>query len=507
MYVHKNIEDRLIVRNVSKQFPGVKVLDDIGLTIKSGEVHALIGENGAGKSTLLKIICGIFPPDVGTIFVDGKKVQFKSSLEAAKSGISMVSQERSFIQTLSVAENMFMAHEPYKKGIVFDRHEANNLAKKILSRIKVEIDPTSIVEDLSVAQVQMVSIARALLLNPKILLLDEPTSSLTENEVNNLFSIIQHLKEENLGILYVSHRMEEIFQIADRVTVLRDGVCVGTSKICDTKVDDLISKMVGRSIDNMYPKKPTDIGNEAIRVNNLTRRNICEKIDFSIREGEIVGLFGLVGAGRTETARIIFGLDKKDYGEVSIFGETLTESSPSNMIKRGVGFLSEDRKIEGLSMDLSVRMNILRASLKKLFPSGIKSLKKEKSLVADYISKLSITTPSIEKVVSYLSGGTQQKVIFAHWMMLDSRILILDEPTKGIDVGAKVEIYKMLNQLSQKGVAILLISSDLSEIINISDRILVMRNGKFTGQFNRKNCSAEEIISCAIGVENNYETK
>lgn len=494
-------KDILRIEGISKRFPGIKVLDDVTFSIRAGEVHALLGENGAGKSTLLKIISGIIQPDQGDIYIAGEKVRLKNSVDAAEKGVSMVFQERSCIPSLSIAENIFMAHEQKNAIGVFDRKTAIEQTRELLSRINVDLDPETLVEELSVAQVQMVSIARALSMNPKILLLDEPTSSLTDNEIKNLFSIVNKLKKENVGILYISHRMEEIFQLADRVTVLRDGKCMGTSDISATTADDLIAKMVGRTIENMYPKEVAPYGDEALRVEGLTRKNVCKEINFSVRCGEVLGMYGLVGAGRTEVARIVFGLDPKDTGDVYLFGEKVEHATPRDMIQKGMGYLTEDRKNEGLSLILPIRMDVLRAAWRKFFPSGVKNTKKEHAIVEDYVKKLSILTPSIEKLSGFLSGGTQQKVIIAHWMLTDPKILILDEPTKGIDVGTKVEIYKMMNDLAKEGVAILLISSDLPELINMSDRVVVMRNGEITGRLEKDECDAEKVISYAIGVE------
>jgi ABC-type sugar transport system ATPase subunit len=486
---------------ITKDFPGTRALDSVSFSLEAGEIHALVGENGAGKSTLIKIIAGIISADRGELFLEGIKCLIRNPLTAQKLGIGVVSQENNLVPTLTVAQNIYLAHEPLTHGFVLNKKKAVENSQNILSSFGIRIDPNMLLHTLSIAQIQMISIARALSFQPKILLLDEPTSSLSEGEIERLYSILKGLKEKGTGILYVSHRLEEIFKIADRVTVLRDGELVDTQNVSETNVDDIITKMVGRAIANMYPKENASVGDEAIRLVGVSKRGVCNDISLVVKQGEVVGLFGLVGAGRTELARIIFGLDEYDQGEIYIFGKKLEEISPSDSIKIGLGYLPEDRRDEGLCTALSVRHNILRASLRKLFPTGIKNQSKEKAITKKYVQDLAIATPSIDKTVSLLSGGTQQKVVFAHWMCAGSKIVILDEPTKGIDVGTKVEIYKMMNRLASEGAAILLISSDLPELVSMSDRVYVMYKGNITKDFIREDINPERIVSYAIGVE------
>ena len=495
-------QEKVILKalKITKDFPGTRALDNVSLDLKSGEIHALVGENGAGKSTLIKILNGIISEYDGDVIVNGSQVKINNPRKAYELGIAVVSQELDLVPTLSVEQNLFLAHEPLRFDILIKKKKISEESKKIIEYVGVNAGRDTLLEDLSLGQQQMVAIARALTFNPGILFLDEPTSSLASAEIERLFAILKELRNTGVSIVYVSHRLEEIFQLADRVTVLRDGRAVDTKDIKEVTSDSLITMMVGRKISEMYPKEIVPVKEEALLVKNLSKKGVCTKIDLSVRKGEVAGLYGLVGAGRTELARIIFGLDSYDEGEIVLFGKKINKLSPGNSINSGLGFLTEDRNNEGLCMNLSVKRNITRASMHKLFPKGFINLKKEEMISKEYFHKLNIKAPSINRSVTFLSGGNRQKVVFAHWLCVGSGIMILDEPTRGIDVGAKVEIYKIINKLAKDGTAILFISSDLPEIMGISDKIYAMYKGEITGCFaGGQKASSEEIISCAIG--------
>lgn len=492
----------LNVKNVSKDFPGVRALDNVDFNLEAGEIHALVGENGAGKSTLGKIIAGIVPEYKGIIEICGKEIKKNSPNIAQKLGISVVFQELGIIPSLTITQYLYLAHEPLKLRLIVKKKEILDKSKEILNDLEINIDPSAKLSSLSLGQQQMIAVARALSFNPKILILDEPTSSLTTFEVDNLFKILKKLKSRGVGIIYVSHRLEEIFEIANRVTVLRDGRLIGTVKVKEAKINDIISMMVGRNISEMYPKEKSKTGKEFLNLSNISKKGVCNNINLSVYEGEVVGIYGLIGAGRTELARIIFGLDRYDKGEICIFGNKVAKkNSPLNSVSSGVGLLPEDRKGQGLCMALSIKHNITRASLKKYFKKWFILPTKENDITMKHVNDLNIVTDSLNKQVIFLSGGNQQKVVLAHWMCADSRLLILDEPTRGIDVGTKVEIYKIMNNLTKKGVGILLISSDLPEIIGMSDRIYTMARGEITSIFSGGENNPDEILSYAIGTK------
>ena len=490
----------LEARAISKTWPGVQALDGVSLGLRAGEIHALVGENGAGKSTLLKILAGIVQPDSGSLFLDGVGRRLSSPVAAQKAGIGIVFQELNLVSTLDIATNMYLSHEYIAGGAFLDKRKAGLECGKILEMLGLDLSPGTLVQELSIAQTQMVAIARALSFSPRVLLLDEPTSSLSEGEIERLYQTLRSLRSRGVGILYVSHRLEEISQIADCVTVLRDGKLVDTKPMGETRIDDIITMMVGRAIVNMYPKERVPPGEETLHVESLSKRNVLEKVTLTVRAGEVVGLFGLVGAGRTELARMIFGLDSPDSGEVRLWGKRIGRHSASDSIKAGLGYLSENRQGEGLCVSLNVRQNIVRASLSRMFPSGVKNLRRERLAAQKQVDELDIATPGVERPVQFLSGGTQQKVVFAHWMCAGSRMLILDEPTRGIDVGTKVEIYLTMNRLAREGASILLISSDLPELQNMSDRVYVMYKGRISGALEGGDINAERIIAAAIGV-------
>lgn len=487
------------MRGVVKDFPGVRALDGVDFDLRAGEVHLLVGENGAGKSTLVKILAGVEPLDKGTISINGEKVSVRDPAHAQKLGVGIVYQEMNLVPYLTVAQNIFMRREPVRAGFVVDVAEENRRAREVLASLNLDIEPNTLVRDLSLGQQQMVAFAWAICHNPRVLILDEPTSSLAEREVQQLFATVRQLKAQGVGIIYITHRLEEFFQIGDRVTVLRDGQLIGTMELETANLDNIIQMMVGREISEMYPKEVLPIGEEALRLEGVTRKGACEDANLVVHRGEVVGLFGLVGAGRTELARMVFGLDPMDSGNVFLSGELVTHLSPSAAVDSALGYLSEDRKGEGLCLSLPVKENIVRAALNKLFPRWVVSPAKEEQVSKRYIEELSIATPSTSRLAVYLSGGTQQKVVVAQWLCAGSEVLILDEPTRGIDVGAKVEIYHIINEMTRKGAAILMISSELPEVMGMSDRIYVMHRGRICGEFSRGEAIAEEIVSCAFG--------
>ncbi len=492
--------DRIVeMQGIIKNFPGVKALDRVYFDLGKGEIHVLVGENGAGKSTLVKVLAGVLPMDRGTILIDGAPVRIVNPSRAQQLGIAIVFQESNLSPYLTVAQNIYICHEPLRAGFVVDVGEEVRKARELLQSLSMNIDPNELVANLSLGKQQLVAFARALSFNPRVIILDEPTSSLTAQETELMFAALKKLKKEGVGIIYISHRLEELFQIGDRITVLRDGKKIDTLFIKNTELNTIIRMMVGRDISEMYPKEATEIGEEAFRLEKVTRKGICKDIDISVRKGEVVGLFGLVGAGRTETMRLAFGLDAMESGSVFLYGEKIDRPSPSKSVGMGIGFSPEDRKQEGLCLALSVKENIERASLDRLFSSGFVSGKKENEVAQKYIHDLSIATPSADRLAIYLSGGTQQKVVLAQWLCAGSSVLILDEPTRGIDVGTKVELYRIINQLAIKGAAILVISSELPEIMGISDRIYVMCQGQITGELKHGEVTAEKVAAYAFG--------
>ena len=490
----------LKLKKITKDFPGVRALDNVSIELKAGEIHALVGENGAGKSTLGKIIAGIILKDKGTIYIEDKEIRKNSPHIAHSLGVSIVLQELYIIPSLTIAQYLFLANEPLGAHMMVKKKEVINRSRELLDDLEINIDTNTKLSDLSIGQQQMIAVARALAFNPKILILDEPTSSLTTFEVQKLFGILRKLKSKGVGIIYISHRLEEVFEIADKVTVLRDGKLINTVEVSKAKIDSIISMMVGRDISEMYPKEVSEIGKEILSLSSVFRKGVCKNINLVVREGEIIGLYGLIGAGRTELARIVFGLDHYDTGRIKVFNKEITKkNSPFNSVAMGIGLLPEDRKEQGLCMVLPIKQNVIRASLKNLFPKWFIRPSKENKITRKYISELNIATDSTDKQVVFLSGGNQQKVVLAHWMCANSRLLILDEPTRGIDVGAKVEVYKLMNNLAEAGVGILLISSDLPEIMGMSDRIYVMSRGEMKSTFSGGRNNQDEILSYAIG--------
>jgi ribose transport system ATP-binding protein len=493
--------DDLILRlkNISKEFPGVVALNRISLEIAKGEVHVLLGENGAGKSTLVKILSGAYKKDVGQIFIEGNNIEIKNPKHSQELGIGVIYQELNLIPHLTVAENIFLGREyTFLSGILNNR-QISIAAQNIFSELNVEIDSNILTSELGIAEQQIVEIARALSLDSKLLIMDEPTSALTENEVDKLFNTIKKLQKNGVSIIYISHYLDEIFRIGDRVTVLRDGNLIATQNVADTDKNELIKLMVNRELKDQYPRVDKTFDEELLKVENLTITGSLENISFNLIAGEIIGIYGLLGSGRTELARAIFGLDSLDVGRIIIRSEEVNLNSPQKAIKKGIGFLSEDRKREGLILDHSVANNICLASLSKITQFGFVKSTEENEITNKFISELNIKTTGHNQPVRNLSGGNQQKVVLGKWLSSKVEIYIFDEPTRGIDVGAKREIYELMNKLTQEGCGIIMISSDLPEIIGMSDRIIVMCNGKFTGEFSGLEISQEKIMQSAVG--------
>lgn len=489
----------LEMKNIHKHFPGVYALKDASFELKAGEVHGLLGENGAGKSTLMKILAGIYPIDEGDVYIDGQKVLIHNVRDSQNAGVSIIHQELVLIPYMSVAENIFTGREPTGKIGFIKKNEMINEAQKLLDTFGLDIDASKLVADLNIAQRQMVEIARAISFNSKILVMDEPTSSLTEKEVEFLFETIENLKSKGVGIIYISHRMSELFRITDRITVMRDGQYIGTKITKDTNIDELISMMVGRELTDYYHRTFHDLGENVLEVKNLTRQGIFSNISFNLRKGEILGFSGLVGAGRSEIMKAIFGLDPIDFGEIYIDGNKVTIKSPNDAMNLGIALVPENRKDEGLILKRNVGYNMTLRVLDE-FINFIKVDKtKEDNIITTFIEKLSIKTSGKSQLVSNLSGGNQQKVVIAKWLAANPKILILDEPTRGVDIGAKAEIYAIMNELVQAGVSIIMISSELPEVINMSDRIIVVCNGTIAGILNRDEFSQEKIMHLATG--------
>lgn len=492
----------LQMKGITKTYPGVRALDNVDFEVAKGEVHALVGENGAGKSTLMKILAGAQLMDSGQILIDGRPVHITTPQKAMELGISIIYQEFNLVPYLNAAENIFLGREP--RGAIpgfVNFPVMYSEAQKLIDSLGVKLNVRTPVNRLSVAQQQMVEVAKATSRNATIIAMDEPSATLTEHELESLFALIRSLKQRGVSIIYISHRLEEIFQIADRVTVLRDGRLVGTKAVSDTDRDEIIRMMVGRELKEKIPKQPAQIGPPALTVKNLTRKGVIENINFTVHRGEILGIAGLVGAGRTELARAIFGADPIDSGELWLDGTRVEIRSPKDAIRKGIGLVTEDRKALGLILGMVVRENISMANLDALTRFGFVNRREEKRVALKYIEDLMIKTPSCEQQVQNLSGGTQQKVVLAKWLFTESKVLIFDEPTRGIDVGSKVEIYQLMNRLAANGVAIIMISSELPEVLGMSDRILVMHEGRIAGELSREEATQEQIMHLATGGE------
>jgi ribose transport system ATP-binding protein len=489
----------LSLRGIRKTFPGVVALDGVDFELLAGEVHVLLGENGAGKSTLMKIISGAVVRDAGEISVNGAPAEITGPRHAQALGVGIIYQEFNLIPHLSAAENIFLGREPALAPGVIDQKKLIRDAQRQLDDLGVAIDANAIVSRLSVAQQQMVEVAKALSLEARMLIMDEPTSALTGQEIRELFATIGRLKARGVGIVYISHRMEELFAIGDRVTVLRDGRHVGTRRITETTMAELVRMMVGRDLKEQFPKQRAELRSEALRVEGLRRRGVLDGVSFSLRRGEVVGLAGLMGSGRTELARAIFGADALDDGKIFVRGTEQKIPSPRAAIDLGMGFLTEDRKAQGLVLGLSVQENICLPSVSRFSRFGFMRPAAEAEATRQRIAALRIRTPTPHQRVMNLSGGNQQKVVLAKWLTTEADILIFDEPTRGIDVGAKVEIYQLINQLAARGAAILMISSELPEVLGMSDRVLVMHAGRIAGEFAAGEATQEKILAAALG--------
>ena len=489
---------------IDKQFPGVHALDHVDLDVYAGECLALMGENGAGKSTLMKIVSGVYPPDSGRILIDGREVQPQNPSHAQALGISIIYQEFNLFPNLSVEENIFIGREPSRAGFV-RRGTLRTDALAFLSQLGVELDPRALVRNLSVAQQQMVEIAKALSLNARIVIMDEPTSALTETEAKALFHIIEGLKGQGIGVVFISHRLEEVFAICDRITVLRDGQNAGEMLASEATSEQVVQVMVGRPVEELFVEADSDSvpGEVVLQVRGLNRSHASRvqlrDIDLELRAGEVLGVAGLVGSGRTELARAIFGADPIDAGEIRMDGQTLRIRSPQDAIDRGIALVPEDRKQQALVLLLSVRENISLPSLKRLCQFGFVRGREERTLVDRFVGALRIRTPSQTQKVMNLSGGNQQKVVLAKWLAREPRVLIVDEPTRGIDIGAKAEVHALLRELADDGVAVMMISSELPEVLRMSDRIVVMHEGRIGGELERSNATQERIMEFATG--------
>ncbi|AXU94610.1 sugar ABC transporter ATP-binding protein [Erwinia persicina] len=487
----------LEAEGISKFFPGVKALSNVSFRIKPGTVHALMGENGAGKSTLMKCLIGIYRPDEGQIRIKGQPVQFTDTLDALRSGISMIHQELNLVPHMTVAENIWLGREPMRLGFV-DHGKLNRLTRDLLTKLNIRLRPEQMVGDLSIASQQMVEIAKAVSWNSDIVIMDEPTSALTETEVAHLFTIIRDLRSQGKAIIYISHKMDEIFAITDEVSVFRDGTWVASNETASYTRQSLITQMVGRELTQLFPKTDSNIGEDVLTVRNLTRKGVFHDVSFNVRRGEILGVAGLVGAGRSEVMESLFGMTSIDSGEILIDGVPTTIDSPASAIEKGLAFLTEDRKKSGLFLVLSVMENMSIVKMTDYSANG--GFVNHGNMAKDcleQIKRLNIKTPTMDQIINNLSGGNQQKVLIARWLLAQPKILILDEPTRGIDVGAKAEIYRLISELASRGVAIIMVSSELPEIIGMSDRVMVMHGGRITGILNKEEADQETILSLA----------
>ncbi len=490
-------ELKLELRRISKSFPGVRALDGVNLSLRKGTVHALVGENGAGKSTLMKILDGVHQPDAGQILLDGREIRITSPIEARRHGIAMIFQELSYVPDLTIAENLCLGDWPTGRFGV-DWKALGRNAEALLAREGLSYDPTALMRSLSVSDIQMIEILKAVSHNAEIVIMDEPTSALTEREVERLFTKIAALKERGVSIVYISHKMAEIYKIADDVTVLRDGRHIKSMPMADVTEAALVELMVGRKLENQFPKESVPVGGEVLRVENLRVDGVFDNIDFHLRSGEIVGFFGLMGAGRTEIMRAIFGLDRYDGGHIFIEGKQVGNRSVAESVRSGVAMLTEDRRRSGIIPMRSVRENTTISSLGKYYRSGRYFRKKELDEVAAACESMNVKTPSLDAHISTLSGGNQQKVLLARWLLCEPRILILDEPTRGIDVGAKKEIYQLMTSFARKGNGIIMVSSEMPELIGMCDRIYVLHEGRLTGELRREQFSQEAVMNLAI---------
>ncbi len=489
---------KLRMSGIEKKFPGVKALGNVDFSVRQGTVHALCGENGAGKSTLMKIIDGIYQPDAGEIFIDGKSVKIASPLQAKSLGIAMIAQELNYVPEMTVEENLFLGRLPVNRFGKIKWKQVREDAVRLLHEEHLPYDPAAKLKNLTVSDIQMLEITKAVSCDANLIVMDEPTSSITEKETEILFEKIRTLKERGTTIIYISHKMDEVFKIADDITVLRDGEVVQTAAAADTNVDEVIAWMVGRRIDDVYPKEKIPVGKKLLEVENISSGRLFENISFYVRAGEIVGFAGLIGSGRTELMSALFALEKIDSGVVRRNGAPISIRTVQDSVKAGIAMLTEDRRRYGNIPMRSVMENTSLSSLEQFFFHGRRHAQKEKDVVQEYFGKMNVKTPSLETPMKSLSGGNQQKVLLSRWMLRDPEVLILDEPTRGIDVGAKFEIYKLMSGLAKSGKGIVMVSSEMGELIGMCDRIYVMCAGHVTGELTRDDFSQERILQYAM---------
>ena len=490
---------RIEMRGIDKSFGSNQVLKQAGFTLESGEVHALMGENGAGKSTLMKILTGVYTKDAGTVLVDGKEVNYKNPQEAEKAGIVFIYQELNVMFDLTVEENLFMGKEIHGKFGICDKKAMQKKAQEALNILGVNISPKTVMAELSVGQQQMVEICKALMADAKVIIMDEPTAALTQSETVALFKVIESLRKKGVSMVYISHRMEEIFELCDRITVLRDGSYIGVKNIPETNMNEIVKMMIGREIGERYPSRNVKIGKEVLKVKELTRKGTFHDVNFSVRAGEVLGVSVLMGAGRTEIMQAIFGNLSYEGGTIEIDGKEVKISNPRQAMEHGIGFITEDRKTEGLMLDKSIRKNISLCNLRRISKSSVISREAEKNMVAEAIKDLRIKCFGSYHECNNLSGGNQQKVVLAKWILTNPKILILDEPTRGVDIGAKKEIYSIINKLAAQGVAIIMVSSELPEVLGMSDNIMVVREGEVRGIISYEEANQERVMTLATG--------
>ncbi|MFI7450427.1 sugar ABC transporter ATP-binding protein [Nonomuraea sp. NPDC049714] len=489
-------EPILRAEGLRKGFPGVQALDGVDLSLRPGEVHVLLGENGAGKSTLIKMLSGAYRPDEGRVLMDGHPVHIRTAGDAQRLGISTIYQEFNLVPELSVAENLSLGRPPRRFGLI-DKAAMIRQAGELLARVEVDVDPRTPVARLGIARRQMVEIAKALALNARVLIMDEPTAVLTTSEVDKLFAIVRQLRDENVAVAFITHHLEEIAAIGDRVTVLRDGRSVAEVR-ADTPQDELVRLMVGRPIDQQFPRRPAELGAPLLKVTGLSRRGAFDDVSFEVRAGEVVGIAGLVGAGRTEVARAVFGADRYDSGEVTVRGRRLPPADVHAAMEAGLGLVPEDRKGQGLVLTADIGENLGLVTMRDATRAGFVDRKGQRTAAAKVADQLAIRMTGLDQEVRTLSGGNQQKVVIGKWLVADAGVLILDEPTRGIDVGAKVEIYQLINALTDSGHAVLMISSDLPEILGMSDRILVMARGRLVGELPSADATQDDVMALAV---------